>query len=154
MRTLIIHDSLYGNTEKIAREIGNHIPLSKVISVKEAVVSDLKSIDLLIIGSPVHGGRPKQDLQSFLNQIPKNGLKDVSVAVFDTRFLEKNQNFALKLLMKAIGYAAPKIAETLKNNGARLTSPPQGFIVNGKSGPLADGELERAKSWAMQLIKK
>jgi hypothetical protein len=31
--------------------------------------------------------------------------------------------------------------------------PGEGFFVNGKEGPLKEGELERAASWAKELSK-
>lgn len=30
--------------------------------------------------------------------------------------------------------------------------PPAGFFVNGKEGPLKEGELERAAEWARQIL--
>ena len=150
MNSLIIYDSLYGNTEKIAMVMGEAIR-AKVISVNEASNEDFKDLDLLIVGSPTHGGRAKPSLQVFLDQIPENALKNIKIAVFDTRFLEKDLNFALRLLIKTFGYAAPKMADLLKNRGGELIVQPEGFIVIKKEGPLKEGELERAKTWAKQI---
>ncbi len=41
------------------------------------------------------------------------------------------------------GYAAGKIADSLQQNGGKLMAEPEGFIVKGRNGPLADGELDR-----------
>lgn len=153
MNSLIIYDSLYGNTEKIAQAIGGVIK-AEVKSVNEASNNDFKGLDLLIIGSPTHGGRAKPSMQLFLDQIPEDALENVKVAVFDTRFLEKDVNFALRLLIKTIGYAAPKIAGLLKNRGGELVAQPEGFIVVKKEGPLKEGELERAKTWIGDIVNK
>ncbi len=152
MNSLIIYDSLYGNTEKIAKAMGEAMK-TKVISVSEAKIEDFKGLDLLIIGSPTHGGRAKTSMQAFLNQIPENSLKKIKIAAFDTRFLEKEVNLALRMLIKTIGYAAPKIADLLQKKGGNLIAPPEGFIVVKKEGPLKEGELERAKTWSSQLLK-
>ncbi len=153
IKTLIIYDSLYGNTEKVALAIASVIPQAKAEPASAVHLLDLKALDLLIVGSPVHGGRPSQKVQEFLNKIPATGLKGIAVVVFDTRFLAKDQNFALRLLMKIIGYTAPKIATSLKTKGGDLIVPAEGFIVKGKEGPLKDGELVRARSWAKQILK-
>jgi len=150
MNSLIIYDSQYGNTKEIANAIYKSVISSnkvKILRVDEVNLTDLEKIKLLIVGSPTQGGRPTQNLQMFLDEIPENSLKDVNIATFDTRFLEESQNFALKLLMKTIGYAAPKIADILKNKGGKLICSPQGFIVLKKKGPLAKGELEKAEAW-------
>ncbi len=88
MKALIIYDSVYGNTEKIARAIAGAItPFGevKVLRAGEASPSDLGSIDLLIVGSPTQGGKPTPAIQEFLNKIPANALRNINVASFDTR---------------------------------------------------------------------
>ena len=55
MKTLIIYDSTYGNTEKIAQTIGETIA-GQVILVSDVTPSDLKRFELVIVGSPTHGG--------------------------------------------------------------------------------------------------
>ena len=152
MPSLVIYDSLYGNTEKIAKAVGQG--LGGDVSVRR--ISDIGTVDwntvpLLIVGAPTQGGRATQAIQDLINNIPANGLKNSNVAAFDTRFLQKDQNFALRMLMKSIGYAADKIAKVLENKGGKLVAAPEGFIVTGKEGPLADGELERATNWAKGL---
>lgn len=155
MNILIIFDSLHGNTEKIARAIAKGFRKSdttKIIHVDSMTLSDFKKVHLLIVGSPTHGGRPKPALLAFLNSIPDNALKGMYCATFDTRFLERKQALPLRLLMKAIGYAAPKIGEALAHKGCKNLLQPEGFIVKDKTGPLEKGELARATRWSQKLI--
>ncbi len=66
MKALIVYDSLYGNTEKIARAIAAAITPSsdvKVLRVSEVAPSELGSIDLLIVGSPAQNTRPQDNMQ-------------------------------------------------------------------------------------------
>lgn len=154
MKNLVIYDSSFGNTEKIARAIAEVLASNgetRLIRVSEANVSDLESVKLLVVGSPTQGGMPTKALQYFLNKLPANILKDVKVAAFDTRFSEKDQSFALRLLMKVIQYAAPRIAVSLKNKGGKLVAEPEGFIVDDKEGPLRQDELERASGWVRKI---
>lgn len=156
MNIVVLYDSLYGNTKKIAEACANAFASSytvKTVPVSEAAAIQWQGVDLLIVGSPVQGGRPTAALQEWLKKIPPQALKDVQAAAFDTRFLEKDQKLALRLLMKTIGYAAPRIADGLRAKGARVTAPVEGFIVDDKKGPLRDGELERAASWAKGLVQ-
>jgi flavodoxin len=58
MAALVIYDSMYGNTEKIAKAIGGAIAGDvKIILAGEASPSQLESVDLLIVGSPTQGFR-------------------------------------------------------------------------------------------------
>ena len=149
MKAYIIYDSMYGNTEKIAQAIGNGLTGEvKVVRVGEANPSELKTCDLLILGSPVHGGRATPALDEFIKKLPANSLQGKNVAAFDTRFESENQGVGLRLLMSVIRYAAERLAKALVKKGGRLVAEPEGFIVENKEGPLKQGELERADKWA------
>jgi len=79
MRVLIVYDSVYGNTEKIAKAIGGAITGEvKVLRVDEANPSELKTIDLFIVGSPTQGGRPTPAIRDFLNKVPEPSLKGIN----------------------------------------------------------------------------
>ena len=41
-----------------------------------------------------------------------------------------------------------RAAKRLVKKGARLLVPPESFLVTGMEGPLAEGELARAHTWA------
>ena len=152
MKAFIIYDSTYGNTEKIAHAIGQGLAGEiKLMRIGEAKPAQLKTCDLLIVGSPVHGGRATPELDEFIKQIPENSLDGVSVAAFDTRFEAEEQGVGLRILMRVIRYAAPRIAKALVKKGGILVADPEGFIVENKEGPLRQGELERATKWATQL---
>jgi len=142
---------MYGNTKKIAATIAQVFPGAKVMEDKDFDSSVLDSIDLLISGSPTHGGRPKPSWNEFLQKIPAEGLKGKKFAVFDTRFWEPDLNFALRLLVKTIGYAAPRMSASLKSLGGEEAVEPMGFIVTGKSGPIKEGELSKAEIWAKSI---
>ena len=146
MRTLIVYDSMYGNTEKVARAIGEAIGGEvKIIRPPEVDSSLLNNIDLLVIGSPTQGGRSTSAINTFLNKLPKS-IAGINVAAFDTRVSAK--------WVGIFGYAAGKIAGNLKGKGGHLVAPPEPFLVAGTKGPLKDGELERAAAWAREISKK
>ena len=145
MKALVVYDSQYGNTEKIARAIGDAIPEARVLHASEAGQQDLEEVDLLIVGSPTHGGRPMGAIQTFLMNAPATAIKGINVAAFDTRFASR---FA-----KVFGYAAGRIANPLKRKGGNLFVEPEGFFVEGTKGPLKEGELERAAGWAGAILR-
>jgi flavodoxin I len=148
MKALIVYDSVYGNTEKIARAIAEAITSSgevKVLQAGEANSSALESLEFLIVGSPTHAGRPTPAVQDLLNKVNKPALQGVNVAVFDTRSQAK---FA-----RIFGNAAGRIAGHLTKKGGVLVASPEGFFVTGTKGPLKEGELERAAGWAKGMLE-
>ena len=144
MNTLVIYDSLYGNTRIIAQAITDAIPGDvKMVHVNEVNASQLGIYDLLIVGAPTHGGRASEAVSSLLGQIEAAALIGVKVAAFDTRLTW--------WWLRLFGFAAPKIALTLKKKGGTLIGTPEGFFVTGGEGPLQDGEVERAAAWAREI---
>src|SRR5260370_29618974 len=111
MKAFIIYDSMYGNTEKIAQAIGDGLTGEvKVVRVGEVNPSELKTCDLLILGSPVHGGRATPVLDEFIKNLPANSLQGITVSAFDTRFEAEDQGAGLRLLMSVIRYAPERPA--------------------------------------------
>ena len=146
MKTLVVYDSAYGNTEKVAKAIGDAIAGDvKVVRASDADIADVNAVDFLIVGSPTYGGKGTQAVLDFLAKVPEGGIKGKKVAAFDTRLTGR--------FVKVFGFAAEKIAESLKAKGGDLASTSEGFFVKGKKGPLNDGELERAASWAKDIAK-
>jgi flavodoxin len=157
MSILIIYDSVFGNTEKIAQAIGAALGPQenvKTVQVSNVKPEQLAGLKLLIVGSPTRQFKPTAAMNNFLKGIPRNGLKGVRVASFDTRItLSKIEATpVLAFFAKLFGYAAEPIAKTLQKKGGELVLPPEGFFVEGTEGPLKEGELERAANWAKRMI--
>ena len=148
MKALVVYDSVFGNTEQIAQAIGNALGSQKdveILRVSNVKPEQLMGLELLIVGSPTHGGRPTSAIQDFLNKVSEPAIRGTNVAAFDTRFSTR--------LVRIFGYAAGRIADSLKRNGGTLIASPEGFFVKGKEGPLKEGEIERAASWAKVIVK-
>lgn len=154
MNILIIYDSTYGNTEKIAQAMARALQLDtdKIIPSKEAKISQLKNLDLLIIGSPTYAGKPTPTLKEFMTKIPDNYLSETRVLAFDTAIRYEDKNFFFKNFIKMLGYAAKHTAKELENKGAEIINV-ETFFVKDKEGPLEDGEINRAKDWVKNNYK-
>jgi flavodoxin I len=145
MKTLVVYDSVYGNTKTIAQSIGDAIPGEvTVVHVGDATASGLEAYDLLVVGAPTHGAKPSPDMQEFLNEIQATALEGIKVTSFDTRMTNK--------LITLFGTAAPKIVKVLEAKGGIPVGSAEGFYVTGGEGPLKDGEVERAAAWAQGLV--
>lgn len=141
MKTLVVYDTYFGNTLKIADEIAKTLSKdSKVTSVDSFHASDLKGINMLIVGSPILAWKPSEKTQKFLASLSPGQLNGIKATSFDTR---------VRLFIH--GDAAKTIANELIRAGAELVIEPKGFEVKGREGPLFEGELEKARQWAMEI---
>ena len=145
MKTLVVYDSLYGNTKTIAQAIADAIASQiaeevEMSHVSEVNITELGKYALLVIGGPTQQANPSPAVSELLDKIPDGALKGVKVASFDTRMTQK--------WITIFGTAAPKIAKSLVTKGGAQVGKAIGFYVTGGEGPLAEGEVERAAAWA------
>jgi flavodoxin len=146
MKTLVVYDTKWGNTEKIAAAIADGVGgNARAVKIDGVTPEEAGKADLLIIGSPVIGGKPTKPIQAFLKTIVPASAPKRAIATFDTRMTMK--------LAQRFGFAAVKMADQLKAQGNTVVSEPMGFIVTGQKGPLAEGEMERATLWGKSLEK-
>jgi flavodoxin len=156
LKAVVIYDSEFGNTERVAKTIGSTLGTPEQVQVKrvgEVNTVDLRGVNLIIVGSPTQRFRPTPVTKDFLERIPANGLQGIRAAAFDTRLTDKEFETTRigSFFVGIFGYAAQPIANQLKKKGAALVAAPEGFYVQGVEGPLAEGELERAADWAKQV---
>ena len=148
MNALIIYDSLFGMTRKIAQVLAGNLSAfspARLVLVREASLDELQEVRLLLIGSPTHEYRPTLATQTFLEQIPREMLRGVIAAAFDTRY---------RVSCWSSGSAAWSIAQSLQDAGAVLALPPESFFVSAIESPLEEGEIERAAQWAVDFWQK
>ena len=149
---LVIYDSVFGNTEKIAKAIGEAVdaPIKKVTEVTQA---DLQGLELLIVGSPTRAFNPTPAIKNFLKGLKSDSLTKVKATAFDTRIaLNDIDSDIFRWVIKTMGYADKKIAKMLVKKGVILALDTEGFAVKDSEGPLKDGELERAKNWVRTIL--
>ena len=143
MKAVIVYDSEYGNTHHVAEAIAaalSHYETVQLLAVPDATNIDWQGVKLLIVGGPTQWRGVSERMHTWLDALPPGSLTGIHAAAFDTRL------HGMKLLT---GAAAPPIAKRLKELGAEVLLPPESFFVEGKEGPLAAGELERASRWAL-----
>jgi flavodoxin len=141
MKALVIYDSIYGNTKKIAETVASELDKGvKTVTVSDFSKKDLTGIDLLVVGSPILGWKPSEKTGKLLSGLKNRELKGIKAAAFDTR---------VRLFIH--GDAAKKIAKSLRQAGAEIVAEPCGFIVEGSEGPLANDAVAKAKEWAASI---
>ena len=142
MNALVVYDSQYGNTEKIAQAIAEALRASGQARAARVNTLDndaLKGVDVLFVGSPTQGWRPTAAMKSWLQAANSDQLRALALACFDTRFKKSHW---------LTGSAASAMTKSLRASGAAPIVAPESFFVGGTEGPLLSGEIERAGAWA------
>lgn len=154
---LLIYDSVFGNTLKIANEIVAQLRLEKkeplLRHVKEVTPEDIEKADLILFGSPTRAFRPTEPMISLLKQIGKT-LAGKKVTCFDTRIdtASVNSKFLLQMV-RWFGYANDYFVKQFKRYGALLLQEPASFFVKDSAGPLVETALSQAIEFAERIIK-
>lgn len=168
MKTVIVYESMFGNTERFATEIrdtlraaGESVALADIRNVRPY---DLLGSDLLVVGAPTHAfsmsrpstrdeavhrgadpGRAVLGMREWLTLLD-DGFPACAdrplVAVFDTR---------VSRVRRFPGSAAHRAARVLRAQGFRMATEPHSFYVDDVTGPPSEGELAEARQWATQL---
>jgi flavodoxin len=147
-KAIIVYESVYGNTKKIAEAISKGI--NKLEGVEcvvkktgEIHTDDLCDFDAIILGCPNHNQGPALNLVKFIERASIVHLKAKIGAAFDT-YTGGNKDVAVTKLEN-------KIREKLA--GIELVSS-LSSKVTGRKGPLADDEESRALDFGTQFAKR
>lgn len=163
MRAVVVYESMFGNTEAIARAIGEGIAETLPTDVIEVGVAEaaLPDVDLLVVGGPTHAfglsrATTRRDaaeratagvisqrygLREWLEQFAQSPTRATEAAAFDTKTYSP----------RLPGSAARAVERRLRRLGYHPVCDPESFHVADVTGPLVDGELERARLWGAKL---
>jgi hypothetical protein len=167
MRALIVYESMYGNTRRVASALATGLRDRyevELVAARDAP-DKVHDVDLLVVGGPthVHGLASSKSRRAAVqagqdhgtavdpDATAARGMRDwlrgldagtgVRAAAFDTR-IDKPAWIT--------GSAARGIARRLRARGCDVVSTAS-FLVEDAHGPLAHGEEERARTWAAGL---
>ncbi|MBM5804700.1 MAG: hypothetical protein FJZ49_01280 [Candidatus Verstraetearchaeota archaeon] len=134
-RAIVIYDTKFGNTEKIARALacGMEKQGVKVDCVKadEVDVDKLVEYDFLVIGGPTHAFGVSKPMKAFLEKLRSVDIKGKKAFAFDTKYKSW-----------LAGSAGKGIEKTLKGLGMSIVKPHSSAIIKGSEGPLEEGMEE------------
>ena len=162
MSTLVIYESMFGNTRQIAEAIADSLDDARAVPLAAVDDAELAGAARVVVGGPTHAfgmSRPstrtqaeamarKEQALTFEPGASGDGVRELlaridltgkEVAAFDTRATR----FGLP-------HAARRIDACVVHAGGRPLVRPGSFLVTRKN-TLRDGELERARAWARQL---
>ena len=144
MNVWIVYESRLGNTARLAAAMAQAMAQSDRVQLVAASQAGVPSgVQLLLVGIPGHRNSRPDRVLAWLRQIPAGALKGVWISVFEIRFTRPRwYEFSM----------AWKISRVLLHLGAKHARSPESFLLSGREGPMAEGEVQRACAWATQLL--
>ena len=164
MKALVVYESMFGNTELVARAIAEGLRESGEAVLLDVVVGPPgevpEGVDLLVVGGPTHAmsmsrastrvdairqgadrGAAGRGIREWLDALPQD-LQGLVCTAFDTR---------VSRVRRLPGSAAKAAGRVLRRRHGRLVAEPESFFVGEVSGPLAEGQLGLARTWGARL---
>lgn len=151
MKCLVVYDSVFGNTKKVAETIDGEIgDCCNVVNVKDVTIDD--EYDLIVIGSPTRAFRPTPEIVKFAKSLSPKDVK--KLAFFDTRMdIKKIENKLLSWMEKRFGYANDTLVNIFTKKKMDFDRNYGEFFVDDSEGPLRDGEIDRVVNWINEIKK-
>ncbi len=163
MKALVVYESMFGNTEQIARAVADGLSESvevQLTEVSHAPTEPDSDVALIVAGGPTHAfsmsrtntradainrgaqeGEREFGLREWMAALP-SGQHTTQIATFDTK---------IESMRHAPGSAAKGAAKVARRHGYDSAVKAESFYVRGIDGPLEEGEIDRARAWARQL---
>jgi len=155
MKGIVVYDTSYGNTKKIAETIAETLKESgmevDLFHVKDLKKLSAKDYSFLVLGSPTKFGTMSFAVKSFLNKVKNEEWTNRPFAAFDT---ENPENVEKARAENKEWSAGEKIAAKLKDKKMNQLLPVLKALVLGWKGPLVEGEIDRTKGYARELAVK
>jgi len=159
MKSVVVFESHWGNTAAISHAIAAVLgPDAEVLETDEATADRMAGVDLVVAGAPVFGLRLPTEgaLAEIQERKPEDPAPDLSHPALrlwiGTLPRGRGRSVAFETAVRwSPGGATGTIERGLAEVGyARLTRGRR-FVVQGRHGPLRNGELEAAHAWGVQL---
>jgi hypothetical protein len=171
VKSLVVYESMYGNTHRIATAIAEGLSEAGetvLMPLYQVVEGSVRGVDLLVVGGPTHAhgvsrastrkaaAEAAHDAEKHLTleaQGAGRGLRDwfrdvgdlpTRGAAFDTR---------VDLPSVVTGRASTGIARRLRHHKCHQVTKPESFLVD-KTNHLLPGEEDRARQWGVELVKR
>lgn len=172
MKVVMVVESMFGHTQVLAESVADGLrdQDAEVVLLRAGDATDhaLRGVDLLVLAGPTHAlsmsrasTRADAVAQGADDEVATSGIREwlatlddeapagedagvrrPPVAVFDTRS---------EVVRHVPGSASRAIRRQLRRRGFTVVERTS-FFVDGVTGPIVDGEVERARSWGQALV--
>ena len=149
-RVLVVFDTKFGNTEKLARVIASGIDEtgiaeSVVIGIDQVESQEFTTLDGILFGAPVHIFSATRGIKGAVKKASKKDLDGKLVGAFETYQSPGHAGKCTKQIEGTVKKRAP---------GARIFSTALNSLVDGYEGPLNEAEPSKAREFGQKFAKE
>jgi hypothetical protein len=160
---LVVYESMFGGTREVAEAVADGLRRSvrcTVVEVGTAPTVVDHDVDLLVIGAPTHAfglstpdtRQAAQDETSTPVISRDRGVREWLTVLVVLSHHTRTAAFDTHVKQRWVpGSASHKIAHALARKGLSPAAEPISIRVEGRTGPLVEGELDRARTWGETL---
>jgi hypothetical protein len=158
---LVVYESMFGNTALVAEAIADGLRgagASVELTPAATAPTNIDDFGLVVVGGPTHVwsmSRPRTRgaaRDQGATAVPDSGVREWLAVLQPPRTTVRAASFDTRMKSRFAGSAARRILRRLHRHGLRGDESFHA-VVTGMGGPLADGELERARRWAATLVQ-
>lgn len=147
-RAIIIYESVYENTKKVAEAIAEGVRQSedfecKVVKTSDIHTDDLAGYDIILFGCPNHNQEPARNMSKFIERVAIVNLEGKVGAAFDT-YTGGNKGIALSKLEQFIRKHL---------NGFELKIEGLSIEVADRKGPLIESGMSDAREYGKKIAE-
>ena len=165
-RALVVFESMWGNTEQVARAVAEGLGESlavDVVDVADHPGPPEDDVELVVAGGPTHafsmtraGTRADARDRGAGQGVVEIGLREWLSGLTTGRHHPRFVTFDTRVrsVRHLPGSAARSADRQARRHGYEELAPPESFWVQDMEGPLLDGELVRAAAWGRDLARR
>jgi hypothetical protein len=162
MRALVVYESMFGNTQRVAQAIGRGLEARVPVAVVEVGVAPSTlddDVDLVVVGGPTHvfGLSTERTRTSAVDRAPAGTISHTGVREWVTCLQAQHGHVVVAAFDTHIdktwipGTASKRLDMMMRSMGLLSLAAPTSFYVHDTTGPLVGGELERAELFGRRL---
>jgi menaquinone-dependent protoporphyrinogen IX oxidase len=126
MKAIVLFDTLFGNTEKIANSLTKGLRErgieAECVNISAVKLEDLSRYDLLALGAPTRAFTAAKPMKDFLSRLESADLRGKLGFAFDTKIDNRLSGSAAKYIEKnleamGVGLVRPRSSAFIRGNG-------------------------------------
>jgi len=163
MRALVVYESMFGNTQRVAEAIARGLATKVTVELVEVGHAPRHlddDVDLVVVGAPTHAfGLPSERTRRSAAAQAPSGIVSTGPGVRE--WVECLAPYGGRLAVAAFdthvdktwvpGAASRRLDKAMRGLGLFVLDAPTSFYVHDTAGPLVGGEVERAELLGRRL---
>jgi len=158
MKGVVVYDTYFGNTKRVAEAIVEEIKAAgheaELRSVREKYSSPPQG-DFMFVGSPIRVAKVSRKTKRFVKKLDLESWRNRPMAVFVTVAPPKKEPVTEKekaSMEKWVYTGGPKLRDLAKERGLNVVDRVLHVAVKDMKGPLVDNAVDQTKEYVREFV--